>query len=137
VAAAGETITYIHTDMSGSPLAATNEAGNVIWQEDYSAYGERNTQQPGSEGQAQWFHGKEVDAATGLQYFGARYYDPAVGRFMGVDPVGFQEVNLNSFNRYAYGNNNPVKYVDPDGNLPILLLIPFGSEGGGFCADRG
>ncbi len=111
----GETITYIHTDVSGSPLAATNEAGNVVWKENYRAYGERQLEQPGSEGQGQWFHGKEADAATGLQYFGARYYDPAVGRFMGVDPVGFQEDSLHSFNRYAYGNNNPVRYLDPDG----------------------
>lgn len=119
-----ETITYIHTDLSGSPLAATNANGNVVWKENYRAYGERRLGQPGSEGQRQWFHGKEADASTGLQYFGARYYDPAVGRFMGVDPVTFQEGNLHSFNRYAYGNNNPVAYLDPDGNLPILLLIP-------------
>ncbi|OGB95057.1 MAG: hypothetical protein A3G82_07580 [Burkholderiales bacterium RIFCSPLOWO2_12_FULL_67_210] len=119
----GETITYIHTDISGSPLAATNANGNVVWKENYQAYGERQLQQPGSEGQGQWFHGKQADASTGLQYFGARYYDPAVGRFMGVDPVGFQEDNLNSFNRYAYGNNNPVKYLDPDGRDPNFVYM--------------
>ena len=122
VSAVGESITYIHTDISGSPLAATNASGNVVWKENYSAYGERKLTQPGSEGQKQWFHGKEADA-TGLQYFGARYYDPAVGRFMGVDPVGFQEDNLHSFNRYAYGNNNPVRYLDPDGNDPDLIYM--------------
>jgi murein DD-endopeptidase MepM/ murein hydrolase activator NlpD len=46
---------------------------------------------------------------------GARYYDPIVGRFMGIDPVGFKETNPISFNRYAYANNNPYKFVDPDG----------------------
>jgi uncharacterized protein RhaS with RHS repeats len=43
----------------------------------------------------------------------ARYYDPVIGRFYSNDPVGFRDVH--SFNRYAYANNNPYKYVDPDG----------------------
>lgn len=90
--------------------------------ENYLAYGQRRLVQPGSERQSQWFHGKEQDSGTGLQYFGARYYDPVVGRFLGIDPVDFQEENLHSFNRYAYGNNNPTKYLDPDGNHPILAL---------------
>ena len=113
--AATETVTYIHTDVSGSPLAATDSNGAVVWKESYRAYGERWLQQSGTGQQTQWFHGKEQDAGTGLQYFGARYYDPEVGRFLGVDPVDFQEGNLHSFNRFAYGNNNPVKYKDPDG----------------------
>jgi uncharacterized protein RhaS with RHS repeats len=48
----------------------------------------------------------------------ARYYDPVIGRFYSNDPVGFRDVH--SFNRYAYANNNPYKYVDPDGEFPIL-----------------
>ena len=43
----------------------------------------------------------------------ARYYDPVIGRFYSNDPVGFK--NVYNFNRYAYANNNPYKYVDPDG----------------------
>ncbi len=46
---------------------------------------------------------------------GARYYNPALGRFMAMDPVGFQEGNIHSHNRYTYANNNPYKFVDPDG----------------------
>ena len=68
-----------------------------------------------------WFTGKPYEEDTGLSYFGARSYDPLLGRFMGVDPQGFDEKNLHSFNRYAYGNNNPYKYVDPDGEAAILL----------------
>ena len=123
--AATEQVTYLHTDISGSPIAATDATGNVLWRESYRGYGERWLNQPASAPQDLWFHGKELDA-TGLQYFGARYYDPAVGRFTGIDPVGFQDGNLHSFNRYAYGNNNPVKYLDPDGNHPILGLLGFG-----------
>ena len=120
--AATETITYIHGDISGSPLAATSSTGAVVWKESYRAYGERWVNDPGSAQQSQWFHGKEQDAATGLQYFGARYYDPAVGRFLGIDPVDYQDGNLHSFNRYAYGNNNPVRYADPDGRIAIPLI---------------
>jgi uncharacterized protein RhaS with RHS repeats len=43
----------------------------------------------------------------------ARYYDPVIGRFYSNDPVGFS--NVHNFNRYAYANNNPYRYVDPDG----------------------
>jgi len=131
--AATETITHIHGDISGSPLAATSDTGAVVWKESYRAYGERWVNAPASAQQSQWFHGKEQDTATGLQYFGARYYDPAVGRFLGIDPVGYQDGNLHSFNRYAYGNNNPVRYADPDGQWAedALLALPgmyFGSR---------
>ena len=43
----------------------------------------------------------------------ARYYDPVIGRFYSNDPVGFN--NIHNFNRYTYANNNPYKYIDPDG----------------------
>ena len=49
----------------------------------------------------------------------ARYYDPVIGRFYSNDPIGFRDVH--SFNRYAYANNNPYKYTDPDGNNPVAI----------------
>lgn len=49
-----------------------------------------------------------------------RYYDLVIGRFYSNDPVGFTG-NQHSFNRYAYANNNPYKYVDPDGQYPESL----------------
>jgi len=119
--AATEEVTYIHTDISGSPMAATDAAGTILWRESYRGYGERWMNQAASAHQNQWFHGKELDA-TGMQYFGARYYDPEIGRFTGIDPVGFREGNLHSFNRFAYGNNNPIKNVDPDGRMSIAAL---------------
>jgi len=44
-----------------------------------------------------WFHGKAQDESTGLQYFGARYYDPAIGRFMAMDPATVAENNVHGF----------------------------------------
>ncbi len=55
----------------------------------------------------------------------ARYYDPVIGRFYSNDPVGtLGHSNIaHGFNRYAYANNNPYKYNDPDGKLPVLLVF--------------
>jgi uncharacterized protein RhaS with RHS repeats len=52
---------------------------------------------------------------------GARYYDPVLGRFLAVDPVNVRPDDIHSFNRYAYGNNNPYKFVDRDGRSPALV----------------
>jgi len=54
------------------------------------------------------FTGKELDDKSGLNYFGARYYDSNLGRFSGVDPVSGQPP-------YQYVANNPMNYIDPDG----------------------
>ncbi len=53
-----------------------------------------------------------------------RYYDPVIGRFYSNDPVGFTASNPMMFNRYAYANNNPYKYTDPDGKAAVLACIP-------------
>tara|TARA_R110000744_G_C19367278_1_gene562019 strand:- start:1024 stop:2748 length:1725 start_codon:yes stop_codon:yes gene_type:complete len=57
---------------------------------------------------------------SGLTYMQARYYDPVIGRFLSNDPVGSikhlgRTGGIHGFNRYAYANNNPYKYIDPDG----------------------
>jgi len=49
-----------------------------------------------------------------------RYYDPAVGRFLSVDPETASSANGGNFNRYWYGNNNPYKFVDPDGRYSCV-----------------
>ena len=56
-------------------------------------------------------------------YMQARYYDPVIGRFYSNDPIGFRDVH--SFNRYAYANNNPYKYVDPTGMCSISNVQKF------------
>ena len=52
----------------------------------------------------------------------ARYYDPVIGRFYSNDPVSFSGVH--NFNRYSYANNNPYKFVDPDGRDAIAVTFP-------------
>lgn len=123
---AAEEITYYHNDISGSPLLATNASGNVLWKESYRPYGDKFTKSVASQNNKIGFHGKPFDDDTGLSYMQARYYDPILGRFTGMDPVDYQEDNLHSFNRYAYANNNPYKYVDPDGNHPLVYMLGVG-----------
>lgn len=112
-------VTYLHDDLLGSPLQATNDSGAKLWSsgQEYRPFGSelyKTTQRENHVG----FTGKLHDDATGLSYYGARYYDPVIGRFMSVDPVGFKADSPISFNRYAYAGDNPLKYVDPDGQYP-------------------
>ena len=113
-------IATFHTDPAGSPLLATDNAGKVLWTENYAPFGDRYVKAKTGTN-TQFFHGKEQDSSTGLQYFGARWYDPSIGRFMGVDPAGLDAEDkgdsglVHEFNRYAFSANNPYKYTDPDG----------------------
>ena len=124
-----EEVTYYHFDALGSPLMATDINGDLVWREQYSPYGSRLLLQSrevdctgvkclpkeSAWDEKQWYTGKLEETRTGLQYFGARWYEPELGRFMSPDPVLFREDNTSSFNRYAYANNNPYKFIDPDG----------------------
>jgi RHS repeat-associated protein len=108
-------------------MVATDATGNVVWKESYRPYGDKLRKEPASGNNTNkiGYAGSPFDAGTGLSYMGARYYDPVIGRFMGIDPVGFQEDNVHSFNRYAYANNNPYKFVDRDGREPELICRPY------------
>ncbi|HHH43046.1 MAG TPA: hypothetical protein ENK49_02825, partial [Gammaproteobacteria bacterium] len=129
-----ELVTYYHNDPLGSPLAATDEYGNGLWSERYRPFGDRVVKDAKAGDNRMWYTGKPQDTATGLSYYGARYYDPVVGRFMAIDPIGFQDGNLHSFNRYAYANNNPYRFVDPDGRSAITKAIKLVLNGGNVTA---
>ena len=115
LASAGETVTYLHADLAGSAALATDANGIQIWKETYRPYGDQLIDSTAAQNNNQWFAGKPFEDSTGLSYVGTRYYDPTLGRFMGIDPARFDLRNQHSFNRYAYAANNPYKYVDPDG----------------------
>jgi RHS repeat-associated protein len=124
LAAQASTIVYFHNDLVGSPVVATDASGQVKWRESYRPYGERLTKDPDSASNDVWFTSRRQDVETGLTYMGARYYDPALGRFVSTDPRAFDERAIQSFNRYAYANNNPYRYIDPDGKWAVPALVP-------------
>jgi RHS repeat-associated protein len=123
--ASAQTVTYFHNDIAGTPMLATDAAGAVVWKENYLPYGYRQVADPASGGNRLWFTGKAYDPETQLSYMGARYYMPLLGRFTGIDPVEFVPEQPHSFNRYAYANNNPYKYVDPDGKIAETVWDAF------------
>lgn len=116
-------ITYIHSDPDGTPFAATDEEGNLEWKIEHYPFGREfeNTSQDRNNDIS--YAGKPYDEEIGLSYFGGRWYDPDSGRFTGIDPMPVQPNDFKSFNRYAYGFNNPYKYHDPDGNFAFLIPL--------------
>lgn len=126
--------TFYHNDLSGSPVAATDDDGHLKWREEYRPYGERILKQAAASDNSRWYTSHPHDEETQLTYMGARFYDPVVGRFMGADPVGFHENNLVSFNRYAYASNNPYSYYDPNGESVYSTALRFVIKGGDVAA---
>jgi RHS repeat-associated protein len=96
----------------------------------------------GSASKLRQFTAKERDTESGLDYFGARYYGSALGRFTSPDAtfLNIRKVfNPQRWNLYEYGVNNPLKFVDPDGNEAIALYYPGYQVGvrGNFTAPLG
>jgi len=116
---------YLHADHLDSPVAATDEAGRILWAEQFSPFGE-SIPGPAANPDDEGFTGHIQDAATGLTYMQARYYDPVIGRFLSNDPVGFAEGGVQYFNRYVYTANDPVNAIDPDGRQQTALGALFG-----------
>lgn len=64
--------------------------------------------------------GYQKDSATGLYYAGARFYDPLIGGFNGMDPAFGDTNSPITLNKYLYANANPLIYIDPDGRAGFL-----------------
>ena len=103
----------------------------------YDAWGNHKVLNPnGTENTAEDFIGNinpiryrsyYYDVETGLYYLNARYYDPETCRFISPDSVDYLDPEtIGGTNLYAYCNNNPVMYVDPDGHGLISILIGIG-----------
>ncbi|MDC3986510.1 RHS repeat domain-containing protein, partial [Polyangium jinanense] len=104
----------------GSAALELDEAGLVISYEEYHPYGTTafHAAAAGVEVSAKRYRytGKERDEETGLYYHGARYYAPWLGRWTSADPAGL----VDGPNLYAYGRNNPLRFVDPDGRQALV-----------------
>jgi RHS repeat-associated protein len=110
-----ESLTFYHVDHLGSPRVITDPNGNVVSTHKYLPFGEELTPPPSTN--THEFTGHERDAETGLDYMLARYYASSLGRFLGVDPLAESAKRSvpQTWNRYTYSLNNPLRYVDPTG----------------------
>jgi len=123
---------FFHPDYQGSISMVTNAEGQYVSGVDvttgrshitYHPYGEINrTNSDGPDIFKFKYTGQEEDPETGLMYYKARYYDPALGRFIQPDALTHPD-QVAGMNRYAYGANNPVAFTDPDGRIPTAVVV--------------
>jgi len=143
---------YLTTDTLGSTRLVTDANGAVKARHDYVPYGEETGAGVGSrtagmgyglmDSTRQRFTSKERDQESGLDYFLARYYSGAQGRFTSVDPYNpiLDSKNKKEFtrylteprnwNRYVYVWNNPLQYVDPNGEKVYVVTYTTGNSAG-------
>ena len=105
---------YYHPDHLGSSSYITNLDGEVVQHIEYVSFGEVFVEERNNIWNTPYlFNAKEFDEETGLYYYGARYYEPKVSLWISVDKLSEEDLKVSS---YCYTDNNPIKYLDPDGN---------------------
>lgn len=111
---------YFLTDHLGSNRVLLAESGLMKWWADYFPFGQIAREGSIAGGSTdKKFTGKALDSWTGEYYFGARYYDPEVGRFVSLDPLRDSFMNLSPYN---YCRNNPLLFIDSDGKRFRIIL---------------
>jgi RHS repeat-associated protein len=116
---------YTHNSPLGAPQKVTNPNRQVVWQARYEPFGQTTLINPAIPLNPR-LPGQYFDQETGLHYNYYRDYDPTLGRYMQPDPIGLE----GGVNRYAYVENNPIRYVDPQGTNPMAGALG-GAEVGG------
>ncbi len=127
---------FFHQNHQMSSNVVSNEAGKEVARVAYEPFGLVNTKEStGEDSFRQKYTGKELDSKTGLYYFGSRYYDPVMGRFLTPDPAWQYD------SPYIMGANDPLSGTDPDGEffigLSIFIGALVGSYFGGVAANGG
>ncbi len=103
---------FYHLDPLGSVRLETQAASPPAFSAKYLPYG--NTYAT-SGAEAFQYTGKQLDVATGLSYYGYRYYDSQSGRFLTVDLAQADYLNPQTLNQYTYALDNPIRFADPFG----------------------
>jgi RHS repeat-associated protein len=119
---------YYHTDHISSVQAITDQDGHVVRRQDYKPFGEKisislRSHGPGAPSDLdRAYQSKELDPSQ-LYYFGARHYDPIIGRFLTPDSVVDDPGNGAQHHRYVFSLNNPIRYSDPTGHNVLDVIL--------------
>jgi RHS repeat-associated protein len=117
----GTTLTYVHQDHLTGTAVVSDSSGALVSSIKYFPYGATRS---GSVPTDKQFTGQRLDG-TGLYYYGARYYDAGIGRFISADTIVQSPGNPQTLNRYSYCLNNPLAYTDPTGNIVDFYVDGF------------
>lgn len=112
----GRDIYALHTDHLGTPQAATDKDGELVWAAKYTPFGKANISIEEITLNVR-FPGQYEDQESGTYYNYFRDYDPEVGRYITSDPIGLAA----GLNTYAYVGGNPINHVDPLGLYDIFI----------------
>lgn len=132
-------IYYTYTDYLGSIVQITNSSGYAVsgTEQNYDAWGRRRTVAGAYSGLVtppDWlirgYTGHEQLWDFRLINMNSRIYDPVLARMHSPDNVVSTPGSTQGYNRYSYVHNNPLKYTDPDGNVPILIPVLIGAAVG-------
>ncbi|KAK7452669.1 hypothetical protein VKT23_012067 [Stygiomarasmius scandens] len=112
---ASSSVHYYHNDHLGSIVAVSDDTGEIVTNYSYDAFGTVTVDGPDISRYK--YGGKEM--FDGMYYFGARFYDPSTGRFTTLDTITFSLSNVtpSTFNQYTFSRNDPINFVDSNGNL--------------------
>jgi len=116
-------LNYLATDGLGSVSVAVDASGNLVASQLYAPYGTARYSS-GAMPTSKGFTGQRADATSGLDYYGARYYDPVAGQFVSADSVS------QGLSRYAYVGGNPETATDPSGHR----FVPGNGGNNGYIA---
>lgn len=133
VAVTNGTVHYWHGDHLGSSSVITDSTGAKVQALTYQPHGGVNTNQSFTTPAVDVpykYTGKEFDYSTDFYFYESRYYDPWFGRFISPDSTIPYPMNPQSLNRYSYVLNNPIIYVDVDGNVSLLAPAIYGGLSG-------
>ena len=106
---------YYHKDHLQSTTVLTDLSGEVDERTEYMPFG--STREHDGDVSDYKFTDQELDPETGLYNYGARLYDPFIGRFISPDTIVQAPLDPQTLNRYSYCRNNPLIYTDPSGNI--------------------
>ncbi len=121
---------YFHKDHLGSSTVMTDVYGATLEASEYMPYGSLRDH-VGDEVTNYKFTDQELDPESGLYNYDARLYDSVIGRFISADTFIPDPFNPQSFNRYSYVYNNPLRYIDPTGHWGSMGS----SYGGDLCGE--